>query len=152
MSLKELGIDGDYKHLDSTPQGEHRPASVMTLEATVDVKPQALKAVRPFFTMSNNIPSILPPEAQMVLQALFSCFDRQQSVQEGLIGDLLWGFAECGLPPELTLVGLKILNEYGYLKFQAPDNSYISVESEHIGKAWVRYEKKILDMVYVGDK
>lgn len=150
MSLKDMGLNGDYKHLDSTPQGDHKPASVMTLEATVDVKQQELKLIRSFFAMSNNIPPMLPPEGQMTLQALFSCFDQQKTVKEGLIGDLIWGFGECGLPPELTLNGLTQLYKMGYIKFQAPDNTFIDVNSDQIGKAWVRYQKKLLDLVYEG--
>jgi hypothetical protein len=147
-----LGIDGNLQHFDSSAvrPSDAKATSVMNVEATVDVKPQELRSIRPFQLAIIGIPQFLKPEAQIVLQALLSCFEQKQSVQEGIIGDLLWGFAECGIPPECTLVGMKELDAQGYIRFQAPDNSWISMDSEHLGKCWVRYTQKLLDMVYSG--
>ncbi|NDD05583.1 MAG: hypothetical protein EB078_11805, partial [Proteobacteria bacterium] len=69
----------DFKHLDSTPPEDAAPpASVMTLEAQIENKPQELKKVRPYYETHKEIPSDLPAEAQIVLHALFSCFERQK--------------------------------------------------------------------------
>lgn len=139
----------DVKHLDSTPPEGAKPAtSVMTLEAEVDATPQPLKTIRPYAVTQKEVPGSIAHEGQIVLHSLFACFDRQKSVQEGLIGDLIWGFAQAGIPPQLTLVGLKILEKNGYVKFQAPDHSYVDLNSDKIESAWVRYQKKLLDMVY----
>jgi hypothetical protein len=90
----------------------------------------------------------MTPEAQIVMHALFECFGRQQVVQEGLIGDLMWGFAQTGIPDKATWIGLCDLHKLGYVKFQAPDNTFVSADSDLIGKAWVRYQPKLLEMVY----
>ena len=138
-----------FKKLNSTPpEGVKKPASVMTMEVTVDNKPQELKKVRDFAVMVKNVPTTLTPEAQIVLQALFDCFSRSNRVEEGLVGDLGWGFAQCGIPPHCTAVGLKDLEKNAYIKFQAPDNTFIEATSDHIDKSWVRYQTKLLDMVY----
>lgn len=139
----------NFKKLDSTPPPGVKPvSSVMTMEVTVDNKPQELKEVREFHAMVNSVPVTLQPEAQIVLQALFDCFSRAGNVEEGIVNDLGWGFSQCGIPPHCTAVGLRELEKQGYLKFQAPDNTYIESTSEHIDIAWVRYQKKLLDLVY----
>lgn len=152
MDLKNLGLDGEYKHLNTRDvrPADSKATSVMSLEATVDVKKQDLKKLKPFNAAIMAIPVTLRPESQIVLQAIMSCFERQGYVEEGLIGDLMWGFAECGIAPELTLVGLRELEMQNYVKFQTPppDNTWINIESEFIGKAWIRYQPKLLNMVY----
>jgi len=139
----------DVKHLDSrAPEGAKQDASVMTMEATVDATPQPLKKVRPYSVIAKTIPGSLPNEAQIVLHNLFSCFDRQKRIDEGLIGDLIWGFQQAGTSPALTLTGLRHLNEAGYVKFQAPDNTYVNIMDDKATKAWIRYQPKLLEMVY----
>lgn len=117
----------------------------------IDTTPQPLNKIRPFAAMSKEVPTLLMPEAQIVMHNLFSCFDRQNSVQEGLIGDLIWGFSLCGTPRELTMKGLMQLESAGYVKFQAPDGTMVSMDSDLAAKAWVRYQPKLLDMVYSGE-
>lgn len=140
----------NFKHLDTTSVDDGRSKSVMTMEATVDVKPQELRQLRSFQGMVLQIPTNMPAEAQMVMQALFSCFEKQKSVQEGLIGDLMWGFTQTNIPAELTLNGLKQLQRLGYVKFRTPDNVFIDFTNEHIEKSFVVYEPKLLDYVYGG--
>lgn len=149
--INVLGKKGKFKKLRSTPPaGAKRPASVMTLEATVDVKPQELRRLRSFFAASLLIPGHLSGEAQIVLRALFDCFTKQKEVKEGLIGDLMWGFAQGhpAVPEALTVAGLRHLERAGYVRFQAKDNSFVSFESDKIAGAWVRYQNKLLSMIY----
>lgn len=148
--LTPLGIDGQYKHLDSTSvrPADAKATSVMNMEATVDVKPQELLKLRPFNVAIMGIPATIKPEAQIVLQALLSCFEEKQCIKEGLIEDVVWGFAECGIPPACTMIGLKELHLLGYVKFQGPDNSWVDIESDSINRAWIRYTHKVLDMAY----
>jgi len=139
----------DIKHLDSTPpEGVTVPKSVMTLEAEVVVDPQPLKKLRGYAQMSRDVSTLLPAEAQITLHALFSCFDKQKNVQEGLIGDLLFGFEVGGVPRNCSFMGLQQLQRAGYIKFQAKDNTYVDIMSDLIGSAWVRYQPKLLEMVY----
>jgi hypothetical protein len=155
MSIKELGLEGEYRHLDTSIRPEDSKAtSVMSLEATVDVKPQELKKIKPFTALRLSAPVGLKFEAQLVLDTLFACFSKQGHVQEGLIGDLVWGFAQADsdipLPPALTVAGLAELEKLGYIKFQAKDNSWTNMQNDNIETAWVRYQSKLLDLVYEG--
>lgn len=151
-NLEKLGLNGSYKHLDSTqPEGTKPVASVMTQECVVENKPQELKKLRPFAVSSNKISGLLSAEAQIVLQALFSCFEKQKSVEEGKIKDLIWGFEKGGIPALCTLKGLIDLHKGGYIKFQYPDGTYEdSLSTDHAAEAFMRYTSKILDMVYEG--
>jgi hypothetical protein len=67
---------------------------------------------------------------------------------------LVWGFAqadsEIPLPPALTVAGLAELERLGYIKFQAKDNSWTTMQSDAIEGAWVRYQPKLLELVYEG--
>jgi len=139
-----------FKKLDSRPPAEAAPTatSVMTMEAVVDVKPQELRQLRPFFTASRDIPKTLPPEAQIVLQALMSCFEKQKRVEEGFVEDFVWGFEQGQIPRGCTIRGLRYLAKYEYIKFQAPDNTLLEINSTHIMSAWVRYQPKLLDLIY----
>lgn len=143
----------DFKHLDTKQVDDGRTKSVMTLEATVDYKPQELRHQRSFAGMILQIPTNIPPEAQIVLQALFACFEHQKSVQEGLIGDLLWGFQQndqTPIPAELTMNGLKQLGVLDYVKFRSKDHMFIDFSSDRIEEAFVIYQPKLLDFVYGG--
>ena len=146
--VKNLGLDGEYKHLDSTPPPDSNVSSVMTMEAQVDTTPQELKKLRPYYKSSKGIPSNIPPEAQIVLHALCSCFERQGRIEEGIIGDLVWGFEAGGIPPACAVGGLSILEKLGYVKFQSPDSQYVDISSDQIDKCWVRYQKTLLELVY----
>lgn len=138
-----------FKRLNTKPPGA-RPGPAMAIEATVENNPQPLRKLRSYFASQLLIPNHLKLEAQIVLRALFDCFDKHKVVNEGLIGDLVWGFEQV-TPPitrQCTVIGLIDLERGGFIKFQAPDNSYVTFESDLITKAWVRYQPKLLDMVY----
>lgn len=142
--------DGEKSELKKTPLiRPDKAATVMNLEATVEgpVK-QELRTLRPFSAACLRIPPKVSNETQIVMQALFDCFERAGAVEEGLIGDLLWGFQQCGIAPDLTIRGLQDMSKYGYVKFQAKDNSFVDFSSDAITGAFVRYQPPLLDMVY----
>jgi len=128
------------------------------LSAEIDTTPQDLRTMRSYIRATAQIPGFLPNTAQTVLRLMFDCFEKQGSAKEGLIGDILWGFAQSpclqtvkGLipaAPEFTLEGLRQLQKLGYIKFQAKDGAIVGVESSKIESAWVRYEPKLLEMIY----
>lgn len=149
---KDYGLEGKVsKKPLILPEGVKKPVSVANLEVTVDdATPQPLLKLRPFESMVLHISGRWPKQAQVVLQALFDCFSKAGHVSEGLIGDMVWGFAQCGIPSELTVQGLAQLNGMGFVKFQAPDNNYVTLYDTASEKAWVRYQKPLLDLVYEG--
>lgn len=113
--------------------------------------PQELKEVRPFFALKASIPQSLPPEARKVMEALFDCFEKARSVQEGIVEELLWGFEQCGIDRRVTGTGLFLLEKHGYLKFQGRDGAFIEFISARTADTWVRYQPKFLEMVYAKD-
>lgn len=151
--MKELESisNGNHTQLDSTPPEGSKAVSSFTMEAEVENKPQELKIVRSFYAMTKSIPSTLKPEAQIVMQALFDCFERQKEVKEGKFDDLVFGFEQAGIPGPATVMGVKYLFEAGYVKFQGPDNAfYTELTKNNVGIVWVRYQPKLLDLVYEG--
>ena len=139
-----------FRHLDSTPpEGVTPPASVMTLEVTVENKPQELRKIRSSLSAVAQIPVFsMSPHALFVLQGLLVCFQQAGNVQEGLIGDILWGFAQCEVNPGDTLKGLQELSRLDYLKFQAKDNTFVDITDDKATSAWIRYQPKLLGLVY----
>lgn len=133
---------------NSPPEGTKIKSTDFVFEVEVENKPQELRTLRPFFKAVRAIPSILPDEAQIVLRLIFDCFEKQGRVAEGLIGDLIWGFQQCGIPAELTFNGLMQLEKYGYIRFQAKDGQLINHTSDKLESAWIRYEQKLKDLVY----
>ena len=111
---------------------------------------QTLRLMKPFSKMIQSVPTTLPQEAQISLRALFDCFEKAGAVNEGIIEDLLWGFEQCGIPRKLTAKGLVDLEKADYLFFQAPNNALIAFEAARIHECWVRYQPKLLDMLYEG--
>lgn len=148
MKELEAAVSGPVTHLDTTPPEDSKVKSSFAVEAEVENKPQELRRLRSFFSASKQIPSTLKPEAQIVLQALMACFDRQKSVQEGKLEDLVWGFEQAGIPGPATVMGLKYLAEAGYVRFQAPDNSFPEMTKENVAVLSVRYQSKLLEMIY----
>ena len=153
--MKELAdvADGNVKTLDTTPPEGSKVVSSSAIEAEVVNKPQELKIVRSFYAMTKSIPSILKPEAQIILQALFDCFERQKEVKEGKLDDLVWGFQQAGINGPLTVMGIKYLFEAGYLRLQGDDNQfYREMTKENVGALWIRYQPKLLELVYEGSE
>lgn len=138
--------------LDSkAPEGAKQDASVMTIDVQLEnTEMQKLETLRPFYVASDSIPTTLMPEAQIVLQALFACFERHKVVKVGLLKDLVWGFEQMGVPAPLTMKGLGALEKEGYIKLRAPDNSEGRLEGSYILDNWVVYTNKILELVYEG--
>jgi hypothetical protein len=110
--------------------------------------PQELKKIKSFFKLVASIPTTLPAEGQMVLQALFDCFERNGNVQEGIVEELMWGFEQCGFPRKLTAHGLVFLEKAGYVKFQTRDGLFVEFVSAKLSDSWIRYQPKLLGMVY----
>jgi hypothetical protein len=134
---------------EKLPDGA-KETQVMSMDVIVDVKPQPLRELRPFHQATRDIPSTIKPEAQIVLHSLLACFEKQKSVKEGIVDDLVFGFEAGGVPAMCTLVGLRALEKEGYIGLKAPDNTPINFQSSSVLKAWVTYKQKLLDMVYDG--
>lgn len=113
--------------------------------------PQELNRIRPFFALAHSIPETLPPEAKIVMRALFDCFERAGAVSEGIIEELLWGFEQCGIARKLTGTGLFQLEKAGYVKFQTRDGAFMEFISVRTADSWIRYQPLLLGLVYAKD-
>jgi len=154
--MEKLTEESAQKIFDGSeiPEGA-KPAGMpaFALYAEIDMTKQELKAVKPFRVLVLSLPSGLQDQAQWVLIRLFRCFAKAGEVSEGLIGDMMAGFAEPTLEerpltPDETWSGLRQLRADGYLKFQTPDGAFIDEHNSRIGSSWVRYTPKLLDLVY----
>ena len=127
-------------------------ANDFVLEVQVDTTPQELRKLRSYEGMHSQMPYVLPDTGRAVLELLFSCFNKAGHVSEGLIGDLIWGFQQVTppVPAEITVLGLRALESYGYVRFQARDGSLIGFDSDLIYGAFVRYTDKLLGLIYEG--
>jgi hypothetical protein len=139
---------------NTIPEGI-KPAGMpaFALYAEIDMTKQELNTVKPFRVLVLSLPSGLQTMAREVLVRLFRCFAKAGEVSEGLIGDMMAGFAEPTLEerpmtPDETWSGLRQLRTAGYLTFQTPDGMFVDEHNSRIGSSWVRYTPKLLDLVY----
>ena len=150
MGIIIEGKEVEFKKLDSTPPPGATERSVMTLEATVEVKQQPLRTIRPMITAVGLIPALLPAEARLVMIHMLSIFVEKGIVKEGTFGDLVFGCQQAHppLPAALTVHGVVQLQRAGFLTFQAPDNETLSIHADKIEDAWLKYTDKLLDLIY----
>lgn len=121
---------------------------VIAGQAVVEVRPQKLRKIRPCSLTVLRLPASLSDNTRTIMSTLFGIFEDKKRVEEGLIGDIIFGFMQAGIPPGETLTALGEMEKFGYVKFQAPDNSFVPLQSSHIGASWLRYQNKLLDMIY----
>ena len=129
------------------PRGKEFSSSSMT--AYVENKPQILRPIKPYGSAVASIPPNLSQPSVEVLHALFSCFEKQGYVKEGLVKDLIWGFVDiAGMAPQKIAYGLFDLAREGFIRFQAPDGSYVGEDCKFFKDCTICYTKKLLDLVY----
>ena len=121
---------------------------VVAGEAVVEVRPQKLRKIKPCSIAVLSLPASLGDNTRTILSTLFGIFQDKNNVSDGLIGDMLYGFAQSGIPPAATLAALGEMERTGFVKFQTPDNVFVPITSDKIGSAWIRYQKKLLNMIY----
>ena len=78
----KMGLDGELRQLNSAaPQGAKQTAMSGAMEVVVDATMQQLNKMRTFEAMTMQVPAMLPPEAQMVLQPGYFFHLRQKVLQ-----------------------------------------------------------------------
>jgi len=153
MTEKNLTQDQAEKILkDNAPPEDVNPKGApFIFEVQIDgPTKQELRKLRGYSAMARAVPPLLPDESRYVLHLLFECFEKAGFVAEGLVGDLMWGFEQVypPTPRTLTYVGLKYLEAAGYVKYQAKDGSYVPLDSDASSSAFIRYQPKLLELVY----
>lgn len=138
----------NFKRLEHQRPEDSKANSVMNMEATVDATPQKLdRPIKSFTGMAQSIPTFLKPEAQIVLQCLFSAFEKNREVKEGILKDWIFGFAQAGVPAECTVVGVDELIRQKFVRLVFDDGMPGNIQNPSSIDCWVRYETKLLDMV-----
>ena len=149
MDKNLAGGSIEVKKLPTTPPPGSKDRVVGAMEATVEGKPQELRLIRPYYESYLNIPSALSGEAQIVMHGLFSCFDKQGSVKEGKVKDLVWGFNVSMIEPDCTYKGLADLHREGYLEFADDCGSILTPATSDLPECFVKYKAKMLTLVYM---
>lgn len=121
---------------------------VFGMEATVDVKPQKLRKIKPCRVSALSLPASISDNTRTIMSTLFGIFEDKKAVEEGLVGDMMWGFHKAGIPAAATFASLAEMEQHGYVKFQAPDNTFSPITSEKIGACWICYQDKLKNMIY----
>jgi hypothetical protein len=89
--------------------------------------------------------------ASFVFIELNKCFKKAGFVAEGLIGNIVWGFEECGFDPQHVAAGLTKLRTMGYIRYSDPLGSEIHEFNFDPKKPiWVRYTDKMIALFVRG--
>lgn len=132
---------------------KQRPSVIMPGSVLRDIKKEPLSIVIPVYQGLRNIPIELKnqttPEG-FVFAGLVNCFQRAGFVAEGLLGNIIWGFRECGHPEKKVAQGLTKLRNLGYLYYTSAQRSDVISETNFDPNKpiWIRYSTKMLDIFY----
>lgn len=151
--IKKMGLEGQVReHGLPRPVG-NRDLMSSSIIAHVDNKPQLLRSLTPKgISLAMNriaVDSSLTEPGREVLYALFSCFQKQGSIQEGVVKDVIFGFVDVGkMDPVKVAHGLVDLRRMGYVEFVAPDNTIVDEHCSNLKECWLRYTKKLMGLVH----
>lgn len=119
---------------------------------------QVLKKIRSYEGACLRLPATLDANGEIVAKALLSCFEKQEVISEGLVTDIVFGFAHCvietpqglvqGLPASNTVAGLINLEKHGLVRMEYQNGEKARPEHPQYGNAFVRYLKSFQDMFY----
>ena len=135
------------------PEDQKFVSRSMNIQVDLDpevLKPQKLHLVRPFSAMAGDIPGNMAGEGQIVMRALFDCFEKSGEVKEGVLDDLLFGFEVSGIPKLCTYEGLRVLEQKGYVEFTTLEHMPL-LDPKMVASpryVLVKYRRKLLDLVY----
>lgn len=127
------------------PQSIHLPSSLL-----VDPTKEPLKILqKPYFGIK-EVPSELGNNdvATMVFIELNRCFEKAGFVAEGLLGNIIWGFEQCGYDPRHVAAGLTKLRALNYIYYSDELGNRLSeVMFDAKKPIWIRYGKKFTDLI-----
>jgi hypothetical protein len=85
--------------------------------------------------------------ACMVFIELNKCFKKAGFVAEGMLGNIIWGFEQCGFHPNTVAGGLTKLRALGYIRYTDTGGMPI-IDTDFNPKKiiWIRYEPKFTDL------
>lgn len=87
--------------------------------------------------------------AQMVFVELNKCFKKAGNVSEGMLGNVIWGFQQCGYDAKYIAQGLTQLREMGYIMYTDANRVPIyelALDFDAKKPIWIRYTPKFTDL------
>jgi len=130
----------------------HNPSQAITLPTTVlqDATMEPLQIlVKPYLGIK-YLPADLSNRdtATMVFVELTKCFKKAGFVAEGLLGNVIWGFKECGYDENHVAAGLSKLRARGYIFYSDSFRNRIAEYGFDVKKPiWIRYTDKFKDLL-----
>lgn len=93
-----------------------------SFNASRQVGPMPLRTVRHYFNGLKKDPEDIRQDSPsgVVFYNLCICYQNNNSVSEGAIDDVIWGFRQSGIPPYITQEGFKGLKNKGYITYSDP--------------------------------
>jgi len=132
--------------MDPKPQ----PSVILPSSLLVDPTKEPLKIILTPYRGITHVPSELAaangPDT-MVFIELNKCFKKAGFVAEGMMGNIIWGFEQCGFDPRHVAAGLNGLRKRGYIHYT--DESGVEIFEYNFDPAkpiWIRFSKKFQDL------
>ena len=128
-------------------------SKAITLPSDLLINPnkQPLRVILPSYQGITHVPSDITaggntPEL-MVFIELNKCFQTQNCVAEGLLGDVIWGLEQCGYANKYVASGLAKLKELGYIQYTDGRSTLIhDLFFDPNKPIWIKYTKKFTDL------
>jgi hypothetical protein len=80
----------------------------------------------------------------VVFYNLNLCYKNQNSVSEGIIGDIIWGFRQSGIPVSVVRDGLVALKNLGYMTWDINNMVMLGEPKENY---YIRWGNKFLELL-----
>lgn len=105
-------------------------ARILKEETVIEIdttKEMPLKIVQHYFFGLKKAPDDIKQDtpAGVVFYTLCMCYMNQGNVSEGQVADVMYGFAQSGIPRNITLDGFRELQKLKYINANAPDGTYV---------------------------
>lgn len=130
-------------------QGMTLPSSLL-----IDPTAESLDVILAPYRGITHVPSDLSGQGLMVFIELQKCFKKADRVCEGLLGNVYWGFEQCGYDPRHVAAGLTDLREKGYIFYSDGSRARLSelLMIDHKKPIWLRYTQKMMDLFVRGEQ
>lgn len=126
------------------PQKVFLPSSLLE-----DSRAEPLSVRLPYYKGITEVPGDVGhgDEVTLVFIELQKVFKKAGNVSEGLMGNIIWGFEQCGYDPRAVAKGLSGLRTLGYTKYTDPVGEELhELSFDPKTPIWIRYTNKMMDL------
>lgn len=136
------------KEMKITPE---EAARILKEEHVIEVdtsREMPLRVVCPYFYGFKKKPEDIDPNTPegVVFFNLAVCYKNQGNVSEGQIADVMYGFAQSGIPKNITMDGLNKLRELKYINPNTPEGHFVFA-SEFKPSLYYKWTQKFFDLL-----